>query len=113
MKTTLDIAAALSAVIWAIIVLAILLAYRSKIPIVVEGLAGRVKKLEFAGVSLELAHAKPFVPKWSGSPNALDLRHKATAIQVNDSTARTFLTQLTDEGTGDYAESTWVPVGNG
>jgi hypothetical protein len=104
MKTTLDIAAALSAVIWPIIVLAILLAYRSKIPIVVEGLASRVKKLEFAGVSLELAHAKPFVPEWSGSPNALDLRHKATAIQVNDSTARTFLTQLTDEGTGDYAE---------
>jgi hypothetical protein len=104
MNFDLDIAATLSAVIWPIIVLVILLAYRSKIPSLVEGLASRVSKLEFAGVSLELALAKPFVPEWSGSSTALDLRHKATAIQVNDSTARTFLTQLTDEGTGDYAE---------
>ena len=104
MNVTLDIAASLSAVLWPAIVLVILLAYRSKIPMLVEELAGRVKKLEFAGVSLELALAKPFVPEWSGAPMALDLRHKATAIQVNDSTARTFLTQLTDEGTGDYAE---------
>ena len=104
MNITLDIAAALSAVIWPLIVLAILLNYRSKIPTLVEALAGRVKKLEFAGVSLELALAKPFVLEWSGAPTALDLRHKATAIQVQDSTARTFLTQLTDEATGDYAE---------
>jgi len=104
MNITLDIAAALSALIWPVIVLVILLAYRSRIPTLVEGLASRVKKLEFAGVSLELALAKPFVPEWSGAPTALDLRHKATAIQVQDSTARTFLTQLTDEGTGDYAE---------
>ena len=104
MNIVLDIAATLSAVMWPIIVLAIFLAYRSKLPALVEGLASRVSKLEFAGVSLELAIAKPFVPEWSGSPNALDLRHKATAIQVNDSSARTFLTQLTDEGTGDYAE---------
>ena len=104
MNIDLDIAATLSAVIWPLVVLAILLAYRSKIPALVEGLASRVSKLEFAGVSLELALAKPFVPEWSGSPTALDLRHKATAIQVNDSTARTFLTQLTDEGAGDYAE---------
>ena len=104
MNIDLDIAATLSAVIWPLVVLAVLLAYRSKIPALVEGLASRVRKLEFAGVSLELALAKPFVPEWSGSPTALDLRHKATAIQVNGSTARTFLTQLTDEGTGDYAE---------
>jgi hypothetical protein len=104
MNITLDIAAALSAVIWPVIVLAILLAYRSKIPMLVEGLASRVKKLEFAGVSLELALATPFVPEWSDAPTALDLRHKATAIQVQDSTARAFLAQLTDDGTGDYAE---------
>lgn len=104
MNITFDIAAALSALIWPIIVLVILLAYRSRIPMFIEGLASRVKKLEFAGISLELALAKPFVPEWSGAPTALDLRHKATAIQVQDSTARTFLTQLTDDGTGDYAE---------
>lgn len=104
MNTTLDIAAALSAVIWPVIVLVILLAYRSRIPMLVGGLAGRVKKLEFAGVSLELAHMEPFVPEWAGTPTAMDLRSKATAVQVQDSTARTFLTQLTDAGTGDYAE---------
>lgn len=104
MNITFDIAATLSAFLWPLIVLIVLLAYRSTIPVLVEGLTSRIKKLEFAGVSVELAVATPFVPEWSGSPAALDLRHKATAIQVNDSTARTFLTQLTDEGTGDYAE---------
>ena len=54
--------------------------------------------------SRKLAQAKPFAPEWSGVPNALDLRYTATAIQVNDSTRRTFLTKLTDEGTSDYAE---------
>lgn len=110
MKTTLDIAAALSAVIWPIIVLIILLAYRSRIPMLVEGLASRVQKLEFAGVSLEIAHMKPFVPEWSGAPAAMDLRNKATALQVHDSTMRTFLTQLTDAGMGDYAE---INLGSG
>ncbi len=104
MNVTLDIAAALSAVIWPAIVLIILLAYRSRIPMLVESLACRVKKLEFAGVSLELAVAKAFVPEWSGTATALDLRHRATVVQVQDSTARTFLTQLTDVGMGDYAE---------
>ena len=110
MNVTLDIAAALSAVIWPVIVLVILLAYRSQIPTLVESLARRVKKLEFAGLSLELAVAKPFVPEWSGTPTALDLRHRATAVQVQDSTARTFLTQLTDVGKGDYVE---VNLGRG
>jgi len=100
----LDVAATLNAVLWPIVVLAILLAYRQKIPALFERLASRVTKLKFAGVSLELATAKPFVPEWSGSPGALDLRHKATAIEVNDSTARTFVTQLMEEASGDYAE---------
>ncbi len=94
MNINLDIAAALSAVIWPIIVLVILLAYRSRIPMLVEGLASRVKNLKFAGVSLELALAKPFVPEWSGAPTVLDLRRKATAIQVQDSMVRTLLSQL-------------------
>jgi hypothetical protein len=110
MTINLDIAATLSAIFWPVVVLAILLAYRKRIPALVEGLASRVTKLEFAGVSLELAVAKPFVPVWSGPPGALDLRHRATAIQVSDSTARTFLTQLTEEGAADYAQ---VNLGTG
>jgi hypothetical protein len=64
--------------------------------------------VEFAGVSIELAKAKPFAPDWSAG--ALDLRHKAAAIQVNDSTAATFLSQLREKADGDYAE---VNLGDG
>jgi hypothetical protein len=110
MTINLDIAAILSAIFWPVVALTILLAYRQRIPAWVEGVASRVTKLEFAGVSLELAVAKPFIPEWSGAPGAPDLQHRATAIQVNDSTARTFLTQLTEEGTADYAQ---VDLGTG
>jgi hypothetical protein len=54
MNITLDIAAALSAVIWPVIVLVILLAYRSRIPTLIEGLSSCVKKIEAVDVSLEL-----------------------------------------------------------
>lgn len=109
-NVNLDIAATVSAVLWPTVLLVVLIAYRKRIPAFVEGLASRVRKLELPGFSLELAVAKPFIPDWSGSPSALDLRHSATAIEVNDSTARTFLTQLTEEGTADYAE---VNLGSG
>lgn len=91
MNITLGIAAALSAVIWQVIVLAILLAYRSRIPTLVEDMAIRVKKLEFAGVQLELALAESYVLEWSGDLTALILLHKASAIEVRDTMARTFL----------------------
>lgn len=112
MTINLDIASVLSAVLWPVVVLVILLVFRKRIPALVEGVASRVTKLEFAGISLELAVAKPFVPEWSGPPGALDLRHRATAMQVNDSTARTFIAQLqlTEEGTADYAQ---VNLGTG
>lgn len=104
MDITLDIAATLSALLWPLVVLAILLAYRSRIPSLVEGLASRIRKVEVPGFSLELAQATPFVPQWSAAPMALDLRHKASAVQINDSTAGTFLAQLATERSGDYAE---------
>lgn len=110
MTTTLDIAAAVSAIIWPAVVLVILLVYRRSIPALVESLASRISKLEVAGVSIELAVAKPFIADWSAAATPLDLRSKATAVQVNDSTARTFVSQLTDDGTGDYAE---VNLGTG
>src|SRR5262249_16950846 len=52
--------------------------------------------------------AKEFVPDWSSGP--LDLRHKAKAIEVTDSTAMTFLAQLRERGDVDYAE---VNLGDG
>ena len=104
MSIALDIAAALSAVIWPVIVLVIFLAYRTRIPSLVEGLAGRISKFEFAGFSLELAQAKRFVPVWDSGPAEFDLRHRATAVQISDSSRAMFLAQLHDEGTGDFAE---------
>jgi hypothetical protein len=52
---------------------------------------------------VELAKAKEFVPDWSASPNAPDLRHKAASIEISDSTASNFLSQLRETGKGDYA----------
>jgi hypothetical protein len=110
MTVNLDIAAVLSAVIWPVMVLSRLLTFHNRIPALVEGLSRRITKLEFAGITLGLAVAKPFVPEWGRPPRALDLRHRMTAIQVNDSNARTFLSQLTEEGTADYVQ---VNLGTG
>jgi hypothetical protein len=104
MNVTLDIAAVLGAIMWPAVLLAVLLAWRKNLPGLVTHLARRVTKLGFAGISLELAQAEPFVPEWSGSPQALDLRRTATAVQVSDSTAKTFLDQLMQPGTADFAE---------
>lgn len=102
MTTTLDIAALISALLWPTVLLVVLLLYRRQIPVFVEGIAARITKFEFGGFSLELAKATPFVPDWSAGK--LDLRHTATAVLVNDSTARTFSAQLMQGGSADYAE---------
>ena len=110
MTINLDVAAVLAAIVWPIVVVIVLLAYRSTIPGLIGGVAGRVQKFEFAGFSLELAQAKPFTPEWSAAPFAMDLRQRATAVEVSDSTAGTFLAQLSDETSGDYAE---INLGSG
>jgi hypothetical protein len=108
-QTIFDVAAVLSALLWPTVVLIVFIAYYNRIPDWISGLAGRVTKLQVTGISLELASAKAFAPDWT-SPTALDLRSKATALQVTDSTAGTFLEQLRDHGSGDYAE---VNLGSG
>ena len=108
MNVILDIAATVSAIVWPVALLMIFLAYRKEIPGLATSLARRVSKVQFGGLSLELAVAKPFVPEWSGGD--FDLRHRATSVQVNDSTAGTFADQLTVEGAADYAE---VNLGRG
>jgi len=103
-SVTLDIAS----LIWALVVLVVCLAYRAKLPALLRGLLGRATKLEFAGFSIELAKATAFSPDWAAG--ALDLRHQAVAIEVNDSTAANFRAQLMQEGRVDYAE---VNLGGG
>ena len=102
LSISLDIAALLHALVWPIVILVIALIYRKEIPVFIKSIGSRLSKLEFAGLSIELAKAKAFVPDWSAG--ALDLRHTAAAIQVTDSTAATFITQLSEKGDADYAE---------
>lgn len=109
MTTTLDIAALASAVLYPLALVIIFLLFRKEIPAIAKSIAGRLTKLEVAGISLELAKAEAFDPNWA-SQGTLDLRHKAASINVNDSTAGNFLSQLKAGGSADYAI---VNLGNG
>lgn len=104
MNVVLDIAAALSAVVWPVIVLIVLLAYRSHVPAVFGGLANRINKLAFAGFSVELAQATPFIPNWRPASTVTDLRRQATSVQLSDSYRSTSIALLNDANSGDFAE---------
>jgi hypothetical protein len=103
LKITLDIAATLSAIVWPIVVVVILYLFRERIPALLKELASRVTKLDIAGVTLEFAKAKAFVPSFASATADIDLRQRASAMQVSDSTAGTFLSQLRDPTSADYA----------
>ena len=96
---TLDIAAILSAVIWPVIIVALLIIYRKKIPALFEWLSKHVKKIEFQGVSIEMAELKAFVPDWSGGK---DFRFQSTSLMINQSMPSNLLLQLSDRHTADY-----------
>src|SRR5262245_18532085 len=104
MTTTLDIAALLSALAWPIALLIVFFAYRQHILAFVRAVGSRVSKLEFGGVSIELARVDAFVPDWSEATGGLDLRLKAVALEINDSYTGTFRAQLMEAGTWEYAE---------
>ena len=106
----LDIAALIGALSWPIAIVVILVVFRKVIADLSKSLASNITKLELAGISLELARAKGFAPEWSKVAGALDLSHKATAMQVTDSTAMTFLRDLNEASTADYAI---INLGNG
>jgi hypothetical protein len=106
-----DVAAILSVIVWPIIILIALYLFREiiadllreRIPAILRELAGKVTKLGIGGVTLEFAKAKAFTPGFSSATAGVDLRQRASAMQVTDSTARTFLNQLRDPTTADYA----------
>jgi len=74
MKITLDIAGALAAIMWPIVIFIILLVFRKNLLDLIKGIAGKVKKLEFSGVSLEFAEGKTITP-WSaiGIPQSAEM----------------------------------------
>ncbi len=104
MNYSLDIAAILASIMWPLMTLIVLLAYRKKLPALTEALTNRITKVEFAGVGLELAIAKPYQPDAEKTAGSAEFWHKAAHTQVNDSYAQTFFHQLTEGGLADYAE---------
>jgi len=103
MSPLIESAAILNAIAWPITIIIVVLILREKLPEIGKTLFSRVTEVGFAGFSLKLAEAKSFDPKWSDSATALDLRHKAKFIDINDSTARNFISQLLEFDTADYA----------
>ena len=103
MNFTLDMAAVLGVVVWPLILFWLVRPYRGRLPALLDRIVNRVQKVEVAGVSVELAVAKPIVPDWTAAPGGPDLRHAATAAQLNDSDAATFRSQLMDDRDADYA----------
>ena len=62
---TIDIAAILGAILWPLVILFIFLVFRKRIPSLISSLTGRITKLAFAGVSIELA--RPSIPGYIGA----------------------------------------------
>ena len=65
MKITLDIAAALSAILWPVVILSIVFAFRKIWPTLAERLASRVTKLSAFDISVELATIPAPPSPWS------------------------------------------------
>ena len=103
LSIALDIAAAVSAVVWPVVVIVALYLLRERLPALLKELAGRVSKIEFAGLTLELTKAKAFTPEYASPTAGIDLRQRARAMEISDSTAGTFINQLSDPITADYA----------
>ena len=103
MTTTFDVAATISSVLWPLVVLVTLVVYRHKISSLIAGILSRVKKLEFAGVSLELAEVEELSTQWLVKSGGLDLRSLSAGLEVFESTKANILAQLDQPITGDYA----------
>lgn len=109
-KVIFDAAAMLAATLWPLVLMIVLLMYRKEVPRLTKSVLGRVTKLAFAGVEVQLAEVKSITPAWSGSSGGLDLRHQARATEINDSYVGTFMTQLRDAPMAEVAE---VNLGQG
>jgi hypothetical protein len=96
----------IAALVWPIVIAIIFLRYKDAITNISASLASRVTKLEFAGISLDLAKeatAKPYLLDLSKLVSGVDLRHKGTSTDFDSDSTRTFLQKLAETGTADYA----------
>ena len=107
LSVTLDIADAVSAVVWPLLILIVVLVLRKHLPEFFKHLprlASRVSKVSIGGFSLELAKATAFAAQWSSEDDvSADLRKSMESISVTDSYFRTFITQMKDATPADYA----------
>ncbi len=106
LSITLDIAEILSAVLWPLLIVIILLALRRNFPSLLNVLPtifDRVQKISLGNFSLELAKATSIAPQWTPTDSALDIRKSMSSAEVTDSTAWHFTNQLTDTTPADFA----------
>ncbi|SEO00166.1 hypothetical protein [Paenibacillus sp. OV219] len=107
MTVNLDIATLVSAVMWPVVICVLLLISRKHLPDLLNVLLKRVKRIDFAGVSLELSETKAFTPTLSVSQldliNMMEIMQKSSeAIDIRD--------LLLSEGSADY---TVIHLGSG
>lgn len=103
LTTTLDVAATIRAVLWPLVVLAVLLIYRHKLSSLLGGILTHVRKLEIAGVSLELAEVQELSTQWLVMGGNLDLRSSSTGLEMFESSGTNIFQQLDQPIIGDYA----------
>ncbi len=102
METTLDIAGLAKAVLWPIVLLVVLVHYRTTLADLALKIGQRIQSIKIGDFSLELAEAKELrTPGWSGG--AVDLRRAGQPNDVNDSTQRAFYEQFKDPSRLDFA----------
>ncbi|AZN41283.1 hypothetical protein [Paenibacillus albus] len=107
MNVNLDIATLVSAVMWPVVICVFLFIFRKHLPDLLQVLLKRVKRIDFAGVSLELNEVKPFTPTLS--VNQLDLINMMETMQ-SSSEFVDIRDQLLSEGSADY---TVIQLGSG
>lgn len=104
---SLDIDTLVSAIMWPVVICIFLLIFRKHMPDLVEVLLRRVKKLDFAGLSIELTESKSYTP--SISMNQLDLI-KLMEREQDTSEFVDIRAELLSDGSADY---TVINLGNG
>jgi hypothetical protein len=102
LTTNVDVAATISSVLWPVVILTVLLVYRHKLAILIGRILSRVKKVEFAGISLEWAEVKELSTGWLVPEGGLDLRSSQQGLEVFESSGANILAQLEQPLDGDY-----------
>jgi len=100
-EISLDIAETAKALVWPLVLLAVLIAYRSSLLQLARLVGPRIKSVKLGELSLEFAEAKELrTSVFTGG--AVDLRQAGQANDVQDSTQRSFFEQLGQRERLDY-----------